>query len=60
MPSSLASSSATGVSGGQTQPSGGSAGLGLAEEDVLKLEGKDPVVQALDDLHRTKVVLLLR
>ena len=60
MPSSLASSSATGVSAGQSQPSSGGAGLAVAEEDVLKLEGKDPVVQALDDLHRTKVVHSLR
>lgn len=36
----------------------GGAGLAVAEEDVLRQEGKDPVVQALDDLHRTKVVTL--
>lgn len=36
----------------------GGAGLVVAEKDVLRLEGKDPVVQALDDLHRTKVVNL--
>ncbi len=39
--------------------SGGDGGLAVAEADVMRLEGKDPVMQALDDLHRTKVCSLL-
>ena len=38
--------------------SGGDGGLAVAEADVMRLEGKDPVLQALDDLHRTKVCVL--
>ena len=31
------------------------SGVDLAEEAIMRIHGKDPVVQALDDLHRTKV-----
>jgi len=44
---------------GEGHVSGGAGGLAVAEADVMRLEGKDPVMQALDDLHRTKVCLLL-
>ena len=44
---------------GGVHVSGGDGGLAVAEADVMRLEGKDPVMQALDDLHRTKVCLLL-
>lgn len=36
----------------------GDGGSAVAEADVMRLEGKDPVMQALDDLHRTKVCIL--
>ena len=50
-----ASRSATAhAGGGYSDDAGGTAILTVAEQ-VLKLEGRDPAVQALDDLHRTKV-----
>ena len=53
-PSSSSRSATAHAGGGCSQIGGGAAILAVAEQ-VLKLEGKDPVVQALDDLHRTKV-----
>lgn len=47
-----------GASCGGGHVSGGDGGLVVAEADVMRLEGKDPVMQALDDLHRTKVGFL--
>ena len=38
---------------------GGDGSPAVAEADVMGLEGKDPVMQVLDDLHRTKVCSLL-
>ena len=45
----------SGGDGGGSHVSSGDGGLAVAEADVMRLEGKDPVMQALDDLHRTKV-----
>ena len=41
--------------------SGGDADLATTEEkeEVLQAQGKDPVLQALDDLHRTKVQMCM-
>ncbi len=56
MPVSSSSSATADAGSSQTEASSGDAGLAVAGEEVLSLEGKDPVVQALDDLHRTKVL----
>lgn len=55
--SSLPATNDAGCGGGHV--SGGDGGPAVAEADVMRLEGKDPVMQALDDLHRTKVCSLL-
>lgn len=59
MPSSSSSdaSATTGSSCGQEEVSGGEADLAVSEEAVMQIEGRDPALQALDDLHRTKVAL---
>jgi len=43
---------------GGSHVSGGDGGPAVAEAEVMRLEGKDPVMQALDDLHRTRVCSL--
>lgn len=48
----------SGGDGGRSHVSSGDGGLAVAEADVMRLEGRDPVMQALDDLHRTKVYAL--
>ena len=55
--SSSVASTTAGSSGGQGEISSGAADLTVPEETVMQIEGRDPALQALDDLHRTKVAL---